>query len=112
MQDWFLDARLGIFIHWGIYSAGDWSESWAFFNNEVDYDTYMAQAATFTADRYDPEAWADAFAAAGARYAVLTTKHHDGFALWPTRQSRLNAVEGSPAGRDLVGPFCDALRRR
>ena len=112
LQKWFTEAKFGIFIHWGIYSAGDTSESWAFFRGEVPYDTYMAQAKTFTAEHYDPEAWADLFATAGAKYAVLTTKHHDGFALWHTRQNTLNAVEGAPAGRDLIAPYCDALRRR
>lgn len=111
MQPWFEDAKLGIFIHWGIYSTGRWSESWSFFNGDVDYDTYMAQAAEFTAAAYDPDDWARRFAEAGAKYAVLTSKHHDGFALWPTEQSRWNAVESSPAGRDVLGPYCEALRR-
>ncbi len=111
MQDWFIDAKFGVFLHWGIYSAGDWSESWPFFNGEVSYETYMAQAEQFTAENYDPDAWAQLFARAGAKYAVLTAKHHDGFALWPTAQSSLNAVDGSPAGRDLIGPYCEALRR-
>lgn len=112
VQPWFLDAKLGIFIHWGIYSRGDWSESWAFFNGQVGYEEYMAQAKDFTAASYDPDEWARLFAESGAKYAVLTTKHHDGFALWPTKQSSLNCVEGSPAGRDLIGPYCEALRRR
>jgi len=112
MQDWFVDAKLGIFLHWGIYSAGDWSESWDFFNGEVPYDTYMKQAGTFTAANYDPDAWAALFEQAGAKYAVLTAKHHDGFALWDTKLSHLNAKSGSPAGRDLIGPYCDALRKR
>lgn len=56
MQGWFKAAKFGIFIHWGIYSTGRTSESWAFFNGEVPYDTYMAQAAEFTADKYDPDA--------------------------------------------------------
>ena len=111
VPDWFLDAKLGIFIHWGIYSAGDTSESWAFFNGEISHEDYMAQAGTFTASRYDPDAWAELFAAAGAKYAVLTTKHHDGFALWDTQTNQLNARDGSPAGRDLIGPYCDALRK-
>jgi alpha-L-fucosidase len=72
----------------------------------------MRQSEGFTAAAYEPEAWADLFAAAGAKYAVLTTKHHDGFALWPTKFSRWNCVDSSPAGRDLVGPFCDALRKK
>ncbi|MFO1478350.1 MAG: alpha-L-fucosidase [Verrucomicrobiota bacterium] len=108
---WFTDARLGIFIHWGIYSEGKGSESWAFHNGEMPYDIYMSQAKTFTAEHYDPLKWAELFKAAGARYAVLTSKHHDGFALWDTAQSKLNAKDGAPAGRDLVGPFCDALRK-
>lgn len=111
VQPWFDEAKLGIFIHWGIYSRGDWSESWAFFNGEVGYDEYMAQAKDFTAANYDPDAWAKLFADAGAKYAVLTTKHHDGFALWDTKVSSWNAVESSPAGRDLITPYVEALRR-
>ena len=112
MQDWFSDAKLGIFIHWGIYSKGDAGESWPFYNGTVSYKDYMAQAKTFTASHYDPAAWADLFALAGARYAVLTTKHHDGFALWDTQLNKLNAKDGSPAGRDLIGPYCKELRRK
>jgi alpha-L-fucosidase len=107
---WFSDARLGIFIHWGIYSEGKSSESWALHDSILSHDEYYAQAATFTAANYHPEKWAELFKAAGARYAVLTSKHHDGFALWDTAQSKLNAKDGSPAGRDLVGPFCEAMR--
>jgi len=107
---WFTDARLGIFIHWGIYSEGNGSESWAFHNGETPYETYTNQAGTFTAANYDPEKWAELFKAAGAKYAVLTSKHHDGFALWDTAQSKFNAKDGSPAGRDLLGPYCAALR--
>jgi alpha-L-fucosidase len=107
---WFTDARLGIFIHWGIYSEGNGSESWAFRNGDTPYDTYTNQARTFTAANYDPEKWAELFKAAGAKYAVLTSKHHDGFALWDTAQSKFNAKDYSPAGRDLIGPYCAALR--
>ena len=110
-MEWFRDAKLGIFIHWGIYSQGVGSESWAFHDGDTTYEAYMAQAATFTAANYHPDEWARLFAEAGARYAVLTSKHHDGFALWDTQLSKLNAKDASPAGRDLVGPFCEALRR-
>ena len=110
-MEWFRDAKLGIFIHWGVYSQGVGSESWAFHDGETTYEAYMAQAATFTAANYHPEEWARLFSEAGARYAVLTSKHHDGFALWDTKLSRLNAKDSSPAGRDLVGPYCDALRK-
>ena len=112
MQPWFGEAKLGIFLHWGLYAVNGVSESWSFYNRAVSYDDYMAQAGEFTAADYDPDAWADLFARAGARYAVLTTKHHDGFALWDTRLSPLNAASGAAAGRDLVGPYVRALRRR
>jgi alpha-L-fucosidase len=112
IQDWFNDAKLGIFIHWGIYSKGDAGESWPFYNGEVSYKDYMAQASRFTAASYDPKAWAELFSMAGARYAILTAKHHDGFALWDTQFNKLNARDGSPAGRDLIGPYCDALRKK
>lgn len=108
---WFRDAKLGIFLHWGVYSEGLGSESWAFHDGKTTYEAYMAQAKTFTASNYHPEEWARLFSEAGARYAVLTSKHHDGFALWDTKLSKLNAKDASPAGRDLIGPYCEALRK-
>lgn len=110
IQPWFKEAKLGIFLHWGIYAVEGTIESWPFYNEELSYEQYMKQADKFTADRYDPKAWAKLFKRAGARYAVMTSKHHDGFALFDTKWSELNAVKMSPAGRDLVGPYCDALR--
>ena len=71
----------------------------------------MRQLHGFTAEQYDPKAWAQLIAKSGARYAVLTTKHHDGVALWHTKLSDLNVVEKTPAGRDLVAPFVKALRK-
>ncbi len=109
-MEWFSQAKLGIFIHWGIYAVNGTAESWAFFNNEVPYDDYMSQADGFTASNYDPVAWAKLFKEAGARYAVLTSKHHDGVALWDTELSDLNVVDATPAGRDLLTPYVNALR--
>ena len=109
-MQWFSEAKLGIFIHYGIYSVNGIGESWSFYKNEISYDDYMKQAEGFTASKYDPAAWAALFKEAGARYAVLTTKHHDGFALWDTKLSDLSVVKKSPARRDLVGPYCEALR--
>ena len=112
MQGWFPGAKLGIFIHWGVYAVNGIPESWSFFNGQVSYEDYCRQCEGFTAAAYDPEVWADLFARAGARYAVLTTKHHDGVALWDTTASDLSVVHKTPAGRDLIGPYCDALRAR
>src|SRR4028119_732218 len=70
----------------------------------------MKQLDGFTASNYDPEAWAALFARSGAKYAVLTTKHHDGVALWDTQQNDLSTVQQTPAARDLIKPYADALR--
>ncbi len=111
MQPWFPDAKLGIFIHYGIYAVLGITESWAFFHGEISYEDYMKQLDGFTASNYDPEDWADLFEKAGARYAVLTTKHHDGVALWDTKANDLSVVKKSPAKRDLITPYVEALRR-
>jgi len=107
--EWFVDAKLGIFVHWGIYAVDGVSESWSFFNGQIPYEDYMKQKAGFTAERYDPAEWAALFKEAGARYAVLTAKHHDGFALWPTKLSDLDVMQ-TPAARDLIEPYAEALR--
>ncbi|MEK7415545.1 MAG: alpha-L-fucosidase, partial [Planctomycetota bacterium] len=112
MQEWFKDAKFGIFVSWGIYSTGDTSESWAFFNGDISHHDYMKQATALTATKYDPDAWAQLFVEAGATYALMIAKHHDGFAMWDTALSPLNAKDGAPAQRDLIGPFCDAMRKR
>lgn len=109
---WFNEAKLGIFIHWGIYAVDGIDESWSFFNRYVSYEDYMDQLDGFTAEKYDPEAWADLIKESGARYAVLTTKHHDGVALWDTDMNDLSVVKKTPAGRDLVAPYVEALRSR
>ncbi len=109
-MQWFADAKFGIFIHFGIYAVDGIAESWSFFDGDISYDDYMKQLKGFTASRYDPQAWADLIKASGARYAVMTSKHHDGVALWNTKQG-LNVVKDTPAKRDLVAPFVAALRK-
>jgi len=107
---WFQDAKLGIFIHWGYYAVNGIAESWSIYNKRISHGDYMKQAEGFTGERYDPAAWAKLFSEAGAKYAVMTSKHHDGVALWKTKYSHLNVVEKTPAGRDLIAPYCSALR--
>lgn len=109
---WFDDAKFGIFIHWGIYSVKGIDESWSFFNGYTSHDTYLEQLKGFTASKYNPEAWANLIVESGARYAVLTSKHHDGIALWPVPDKGLNVVDNTPAGRDLVKPFVEAVRKK
>ena len=102
MQDWFRNAKLGIFIHYGIYAVGDVSESWSFHNGNISYEDYMKQCEGFTASKFDAKKWAECFKKAGAQYVVMTAKHHDGVALFDTGYSDLSVVKKTPAARDLV----------
>jgi alpha-L-fucosidase len=111
-MQWFADAKLGIFIHEGIYAVNGVDESWSFHNNKISYADYMKQLKGFTLKKYNAEAWADLIAESGARYAVLTTKHHDGVAMYDTKMNDLSIVKQSPAGKDMVKPFFEALRKR
>ncbi len=108
--EWFKDAKLGVFIHWGYYGVNGITESWSLYHKRINYEDYMKQGDKFTAANYNPKEWADLFKKIGAQYVVMTTKHHDGVALWDTKLSHLNVVEKTPAKRDLVAPYVDALR--
>ncbi len=108
---WFQDAKLGIFIHWGIYAVNGIDESWSFFNGYISYEDYMKQLNGYTAANYQPEEWAKLIKASGAKYAVLTSKHHDGVALWDSQWGDLNVVKKTPASKDLIQPFINALRK-
>jgi alpha-L-fucosidase len=110
-MQWFKDARLGIFIHWGIYAVNGIDESWSFYNGYISWEDYMKQLKGFSASEYKPEEWASLIKESGAGYAVLTSKHHDGVALWDTKVGELSVVKKTPAGRDLVTPFAEALRK-
>ncbi len=109
---WFEDAKLGIFIHWGIYAVNGIDESWSFYNKKISWPDYMKQLNGFTASKYDPAAWADLIKTSGARYAVLTTKHHDGVALWNTKENHYSIAKNTPAKRDVLTPFYAELRKR
>src|SRR5919204_845419 len=105
---WFVQARFGLFVHWGIYALPARHE-WVKSRERLDdahYDRYFRR---FDPDLYDPASWARDARAAGMRYAVLTTKHHDGFCLWDSRLTDYKATN-TPAGRDLVREFVDAFR--
>jgi len=109
---WFADAKLGIFIHWGIYSVNGIDESWSFFNEYLSYEDYMKQLDGFTAKNYEPKEWVKLIEQSGAQYAVLTSKHHDGVALWDSDFGDLNVVDKTPADKDLIKPFVKELRKK
>lgn len=141
--EWFKDAKLGVFIHWGPYTVPAWSPrgvyaEWYQFWLEnktvfgqgtytgrevVDFHakkyggstSYYDLATQLKVELFDPKAWAKLFADAGAKYVVLTSKHHDGYALWPSAQANdrgfpWNSTAVGP-GRDLVGELNSAIRQ-
>jgi alpha-L-fucosidase len=108
--DWFNEARLGMFIHWGAYSVGARGE-WIMNRERIPLQEYTdVYAAAWQAGKYDPQQWVDLARDAGAGYLILTTRHHDGFALWDSKVNPFNAARLGP-GRDLIAPFADAVRR-
>lgn len=111
-MQWFADAKLGIFIHAGIYAVNGIDESWSFHNKKISYVDYMKQLKGFTLKNYDPAAWADLIQESGARYSVITTKHHDGVAMYDTKMNKLSTVQATPAKKDMIKPFFEELRKR
>lgn len=110
IQDWFKNAKLGIFIHYGIYAVNSVAESWSFYNGRISYEDYMKQLDGFTAKNFDANKWAELFKKARANYVVLTSKHHDGIALWDTKYSDLNVLAKTPAKRDIIKEYTTAIR--
>lgn len=104
-MQWFADAKLGIFIHWGIYAVNGTDESWAFYNKKMSHDEYMKQINGFFAESYDPNQWVDLIKESGARYAVLTSKHHDGVALWNTAANHWSIPKKRASGKRCVNPI-------
>jgi alpha-L-fucosidase len=107
---WFVHDRLGLMMHWGLYSVIGIEASWPLMHGDISYDEYAALAGAFNPTHFDPDAWATLAKEAGAGYVVLTTKHHDGFALWDTKFSDFSAPK-SAAGRDFIGPYVEAVRK-
>ena len=107
----FKEHRLGIFLHWGIYSAYAQGE-WYLSTHKLDSVAYMAAAGGFCPSKFDADVWAQAFADAGAGYVTLTSRHHDGFSMFGTRESGFNIVDGTPFGRDPIAELTAAVKAR
>lgn len=125
--EWWLDAKFGIFIHWGVYAVpgftkkGNYAE---WYQNSLENNShdgmvrryhernygdrsYYDLAENFHAELFEPDEWAKLFEDAGAKYVVLTSKHHDGFCLWPNKHAEL--TWGFPWSSDQVGPRRDLV---
>jgi len=107
-RKWFQRARFGMFMHWGLYAI-EGRDMWYYSTEQVPKEEYEALARRFNPFRYDPAEWARLAAKAGMHYAVLIVKHHDGFCLWDTEYTDFN-IANTPYGKDLVGPWVEALR--
>jgi len=134
VPQWFRDGKFGIFIHWGMYSVpayctvGNYSE---WYQNGLENGdsariryqkerfgnrTYYDLAKDFKAELFDPNEWAKIFEESGAKYIVLTSKHHDGYCLWPSKEANhdwgfpWNSVDVGPK-RDLLGDLFKAVRK-
>ena len=139
LPNWFDQAKFGIFIHWGLYSVPAWGpkrssvnstgEAYAewygyFIDNEESMINkfhrktygenfkYQDFVPLFKAELFDPDKWAELFVKSGAKYVTLTSKHHDGFCLWPSELSwNWNSVDSSPH-RDIVGELTSAVKSK
>lgn len=128
--EWFNDAKLGIFIHWGLYSVPSWTKKegyseWSYkgwrdggstavdfakkvYGQDFKYEDFRG---LFKAELFNPQEWADLFKDAGAKYVVLVSKHHDGYAMWPSKYApNWNSVETGPK-RDIVGELTEAVEK-
>lgn len=107
-RDWFVHNRFGLFIHWGLYALPARHE-WVKNREMLTDEHYQRYFKHFDPDLYDPKEWARTAKRAGMRYAVLTTKHHEGFCLWDSQLTDYKAPN-TPAGRDLLRPWVEAFR--
>ena len=116
-EHWFDGARFGMFIHWTHIANRGFELSWPLVGGvgvlphsaDVAVDDYYSRALEFNPSRDAPREWMRLAADAGMRYAVLTTKHHDGFALWPTKQTDFSIAQ-TPYDGDIVAEYVDAAR--
>lgn len=105
---WWREARVGIFIHWGLYAIPARGE-WVQWNEQIPNEEYARLAEQFQPTQFDATAWAATIKAAGAKYAVLTARHHDGFALFDDPGSEFTSVK-TAAHRDFVADYVQAMR--
>ena len=110
-REWFRDARFGMFIHWGIYSVLQ-DDAWVMNTRRLLLPEYETVAAQFDPTRFDAAAWVALARAAGARYITVTTKHHDGFAMFDSRVSDWDVVDRTPFRRDVIRVLADECRRQ
>ena len=118
---WWHEARFGMFIHWGVYAlyGGNYNgheqahggAEWIMNRCKIPVAEYQAMAKNFNPVKYDPDAWVKMAKDAGMKYIIITSKHHDGFALFKSNASKWNVVDATPYGKDLLKPLAEACRK-
>lgn len=120
-MEWWREARFGMFIHWGVYSqwAGVYhghqqahgGAEWIMNRCKIPVAEYQQRAKEFNPVKYDPDLWVRMAKEAGMKYIIITSKHHDGFALFDTKASKWNVVDATAYGKDLLKPLAAACRK-
>lgn len=109
-RDWFFGRRYGMFVHWGLYSIPGWHEQHQW-RGRVDREKYVQLSKQWNPVKFNPEEWLDLMEEAGMKYITITTKHHDGFCLWDTKQTMFNTMN-TPFKKDVIGMLSDACHKR
>ena len=118
--EWFREAKYGLFIHWGLYAipAGQWNGKrslglgeWVMFRSTVPVREYEKLASQFNPVKFNADEWVKVAKDAGMKYIVITSKHHDGFALFKSAASSYNVVDATPFKRDILKELADACAR-
>ena len=107
----FADSKLGIFLHWGLYSMFAQGE-WYMTNANLDNKEYAKAASAFYPINFDAKEWVSAIKAAGAKYICFTSRHHEGFSMWDTEQSPYNIVDATPFKRDVIKELADECHKQ
>ena len=115
---WWREAKFGLFIHWGVYAvpAGKYGENnsygeWIMHSAKIPVAEYRQFARQFNPVKYDPAAWVRIAKDAGMRYIVITSKHHDGLALFPSAVTEWDIADATPYKKDLLAPLVEAAHR-
>jgi alpha-L-fucosidase len=118
-MQWWKDAKFGMFIHWGIYSvpSGKWGETttygeWIMHSAKIPRAEYAALAKQFNPIKFNAEEWVKLAKDAGQKYIVITSKHHDGFAMFGSKASEYNIVDATPFKRDILKELAEACRKQ
>jgi alpha-L-fucosidase len=110
-REWFQQARFGLFVHWGVYSQlGD--GEWVMNNQRIPVATYEKLPAFFNPVQFDPKEWVQMVKDAGMKYITITSKHHDGFAMYDSKVSTYDIVDRTPYGKDVLKMLADECHRQ